>query len=116
MKDSSYICSVEGDLNVGDLCPSGGQLRPHIVFFGEEVSLMDRAIEIVSMADIVVVAGTSLAVYPAAGLLSYAPKGAKIYVIDPEYVDIGDKKVKYIRKRFSIGMPQLAQELIDSEA
>jgi NAD-dependent deacetylase len=116
MKDSSYICTVEGDLNVGDLCPRGGQLRPHIVFFGEEVPLMERAIEMISHANIVVVAGTSLVVYPAAGLVRYAPKGAKIYVIDPEYVDIGEKNVKYIRKRFAIGMPQLAEELINTEA
>lgn len=113
MKDSSYICTVEGDLNVGDLCPFGGQLRPHIVFFGEQVPLMERAIEIISTADIVVVAGTSLVVYPAAGLVRYAPKGAVIYVIDPDQVDIGEKSVKYIRKRFAIGMPQLADELIN---
>ena len=113
MKDSSYICTVEGDLNVGDLCPIGGQLRPHIVFFGEQVPLMERAIEIISTADIVVIAGTSLVVYPAAGLVRYAPKGAVIYVIDPDQVDIGEKNVKYIRKRFAIGMPQLADELIN---
>ena len=113
MKDSSYICTVEGDLNVGDLCPVGGQLRPHIVFFGEQVPLMDSAIDIISTADIVVVAGTSLAVYPAAGLIRYAPKGAIIYVIDPEHVDIGAKNVKYIKERFAIGMPQLAEDLID---
>ena len=98
---------------MGDLCPFGGQLRPHIVFFGEQVPLMERAIEIISTADIVVVAGTSLVVYPAAGLVRYAPKGAVIYVIDPDQVDIGEKNVKYIRNRFAIGMPQLADELIN---
>ena len=114
MKDSSYICTVEGDLNVGDMCPVGGQLRPHIVFFGEQVPLMERAIEIISTADIVVVAGTSLAVYPAAGLVRYVPKGSDIYVIDPDQVDIGAKNVKYIRDRFAIGMPQLAEKLINT--
>lgn len=114
MKDPSYICNVDSDVNLGDTCPSGGQLRPHIVFFGEEVPMMDLAIEVISLADVVVVAGTSLAVYPAAGLVRYAPHGCKMYVIDPSGVEVGGRVVKYIRERFSIAMPQLFSELIDN--
>ncbi|MDP3452124.1 MAG: Sir2 family NAD-dependent protein deacetylase [Bacteroidales bacterium] len=117
IKDPSYICEISGDVHVGDLCPGGGQLRPHIVFFGEEVPLMSEAIDIISGADIVIVAGTSLAVYPAAGLTAYSPKGATIYVIDPSGVEVQNREVErvvYIRKRFAEGMPELANELIES--
>ena len=113
MKDPSYIQHIEDDLNLGDLCPKGGQLRPHIVFFGEQVPMMDRAIEIIAKADIVIVAGTSLAVYPAAGLIRYAPSDAHMFVIDPSGVEVPGKKVKYIRERFAVGMVDLAREMID---
>lgn len=113
MKDPSYICNTENDVNLGDLCPMGGQLRPHIVFFGEQVPMMDPAGDIISKADIVIVAGTSLAVYPAAGLVSYAPSDALIYVLDPAAVEIRGKRVTYIRERFAIAMPKLVETLIN---
>ncbi|MDR2813897.1 MAG: NAD-dependent deacylase [Prevotellaceae bacterium] len=111
MKDPSYICEVDGDVMVGDLCPKGGQLRPHIVFFGEPVPMMDKAIEIVSTATTLVVAGTSMAVYPAASLLHYAPEKCKIYVVNPAGREVDRQNVTYIRERFAAGMPPLAKLL-----
>jgi len=70
-------------INPGDKCPRGSQLRPHIVWFGEDVPMIGRAIELARRADIFVVIGTSLVVYPAAGLLDHAPPGAPVYLIDP---------------------------------
>ncbi|MEP7320503.1 MAG: Sir2 family NAD-dependent protein deacetylase [Saprospiraceae bacterium] len=72
------------DLNIGELCQRGGQLRPHIVWFGEEVPLLERAIEECMTADYCVIIGTSMQVYPAASLIRYVHKGCKIWYIDPK--------------------------------
>lgn len=113
MKDPSYVCDTDGDVNIGDLCPMGGQLRPHIVFFGEQVPMMEVATQVISTANIVIIAGTSLAVYPASGLVRYAPKDAKIYILDPAAVEIGGMNVTYIRERFALAMPKLLESLIE---
>lgn len=73
----------EDDLNLGDLDENGVQLRPHIVWFGEMVPEMQNAAEIASEADLFLVIGTSMQVYPAAGLISYVPRGSEIFYIDP---------------------------------
>jgi len=73
---------IRGDINVGDLAEDGGQLRPHIVWFEEAVPMIDTAIDIVSRADIFAVVGTSLVVYPAAGLVNYAPRGIPKFIVD----------------------------------
>ena len=71
------------ELNLGDVGPEGAQLRPHIVWFGEAVPLIDAAMDVVAAADVVIVVGTSLQVYPAAGLVGYAPPHAPVHVVDP---------------------------------
>lgn len=71
------------DLNQGDLCELGSQLRPHIVWFGEAVPLLDQAIDITATADILLIIGTSMQVYPAASLINYAKPGVPVYFIDP---------------------------------
>ncbi len=71
------------DIIVGDVCEKGHQWRPHIVWFGEAVPAMDEAITIVEKADAVIIVGTSMQVYPAAGLMQYAPEHAKLYFVDP---------------------------------
>lgn len=82
--DETLVVPIEGtELNVGDCGPDGAQLRPHIVWFGEAVPLIESAMDVVSQADVLVVVGTSLQVYPAAGLVGYAPANAPIHVIDP---------------------------------
>ena len=82
--DERLVVNLEGsELCLGDCGPDGAQLRPHIVWFGEAVPLIEPAMDIVASADIVVVVGTSLQVYPAAGLVGYAPSHVPIHVIDP---------------------------------
>ncbi len=83
-RDERLVLELEGsELCLGDCGPDGAQLRPHIVWFGEAVPLIEPAMDIVASADIVVVVGTSLQVYPAAGLVGYAPAHVPIHVIDP---------------------------------
>jgi NAD-dependent deacetylase len=80
----SLVYSISGvELNEGDACEHGSQLRPHIVWFGEMVPELENAAEIVSRADIFIVVGTSLAVYPAAGLVYYARPDALKFIVDP---------------------------------
>lgn len=83
--DARLVYAVEGsELKLGDRCERGSQLRPHIVWFGEPVPLLETAIEIVRLADVFVVIGTSLAVYPAASLVDYVPARARRFLIDPD--------------------------------
>jgi len=98
------------DISPGDTCPQGSQLRPHIVWFGEAVPMIERAIEIVEGADIFVVIGTSLAVYPAAGLVDYAPKNAPMYLIDPATTP-PHHGVQHIAAGGSKGVQQLTELL-----
>lgn len=101
------------ELKTGDLCELGSQLRPHIVWFGEEVPMMDAAVEVTEKADIFVIVGTSLAVYPAAGLVHYVDSSKPIFIIDPAQPDIKLKKnMTFIREKATIGMDLLKKELI----
>lgn len=87
--DPSLIYDLDHwEIKEGDQCERGSQLRPHIVWFGEQVPMMDQAIPLVTEADIFVVIGTSLQVYPAAGLFSYVPKQSTIYLIDPKNPEV----------------------------
>lgn len=82
-RKESLIYHWEEDLKLGDTCELGAQLRPHIVWFGEQVPQLFRAAEEIKDADAVLVIGTSMQVYPAAGLVDYAPEDAELYYIDP---------------------------------
>ena len=100
------------ELKKGDLCELGSQLRPHIVWFGEAVPMMDVALEIAEQADIFVVVGTSLAVYPAAGLVHYVHAYNPIYIIDPVKPDISFRKnMTFIQEKASTGLEKLKNEL-----
>jgi len=96
---------------LGDKAPNGSQLRPHIVFFGEAVPKIETAIDLVSKADILLIVGSSLQVYPAAGLYRYAPHGCPIYVIDPKPVPISDPRVTFIQDVATKGMEQFIEML-----
>jgi NAD-dependent deacetylase len=101
------------DINPGDLCERGCQLRPHIVWFGEAVPMMDEAVRLTSSADIFVVIGSSLNVYPAAGLIEYAPKKASLWLIDPNEVAVPfGLKVEIIREKASKGVEILTEKLL----
>lgn len=112
-KDSNYILDWNDDLNLGDLDEKGNQLRPHIVWFGEEVPALEEAINIVQKADILIIIGTSLQVYPAAGLMHYAKENIPIYYIDPNPAAIENlpKNIKIIATTGSKGMQIVQKEL-----
>lgn len=110
--DSSLVYDIEyKDINVGDTCEKGSQLRPHIVWFGEAVPMIDKAAMIVQKADIIIVVGTSLQVYPAAGLLDYAPSKAIIYLVDPFPPRGLPADIKIIADTASKGLPKLIKGL-----
>ena len=91
-------------VHVGDIAPNGAQLRPHIVWFGEAVPKIEQAIDAVEAADIILIVGTSLQVYPAAGLYRYARMDAPIYIIDPKEVPVRDGRLKHIKDVATKGM------------
>ena len=102
----------EYEVKIGDLADDGSQLRPFIVWFGEAVPEIERAIRYVEQADILVIIGTSLNVYPAAGLLHYAPHAAEIYLIDPNPVDTHTRRhVHVIQEGASEGVKTLQKIL-----
>jgi len=102
------------DINLGDKCEKGSQLRPHIVWFGEAVPMMDEAIRITAKADIFAVIGSSLNVYPAAGLMEYTPANASIWLIDPNDVDASaSRKVEIIKEPATKGVAILNSRLFE---
>ena len=122
VKSTSYpklIYHWEGDLKIGDLCEKGHQLRPHIVWFTEMVPMFDPAATICESADIIIIIGTSMNVYPAAGLVSCAKADAAIYYVDPKpnisYELKNLKKLKIIRQNATIGVPQLVDTLLKQQ-
>ena len=103
------------DINEGDTCEKGSQLRPHIVWFFEDVPMMDEAVHLTAEADIFVVVGSSLNVYPAAGLINYAPHKASLWLIDPKDVAIPvNRKVEVIKEKASTGIAILTERLLKS--
>ena len=111
--DPSLIYDIKGwELKEGDLCEKGSQLRPHVVWFGEAVPAIEEAAEIVSTADIFVVIGSSMNVYPAAGLINFVPDRTPIYVIDPNEVAIpGYSRITVIQKRVGDGIDDFRKAL-----
>ena len=101
------------EVHVGDLAPNGAQLRPHIVWFGEAVPKIEAAIDAVEAADIVLIVGTSLQVYPAAGLYRYAKMDAPIYIIDPADMSLRDSRITHIKDVATKGM-EMFKNLIKS--
>jgi len=103
------------NINKGDVCEKGAQLRPHIVWFGEPVPLISEAAEICSDADIFIVIGSSLAVYPAAGLIEHVPDEAVKYIIDPSIPSIPGyyKNLTYIQEKASTGTVKLIGQLLN---
>ena len=113
--DSRCICTLPDDrpdISIGDLAADGSQLRPFIVWFGESVPMMELAVEEVMNADIVVIIGTSLNVYPAAGLVNYARSDARIFLIDPKPVKVPHGLyIEVIQKGASEGMKILLEKI-----
>jgi NAD-dependent deacetylase len=113
--DESLIYELDPekcDIHVGDLCEKGFQLRPHVVWFGEAVPMMPEAEEITRQADIFVIIGTSMNVYPAAGLLNDVRKNVPIYLIDPKDVYTQRYDIHHIKKGASEGVMELKKLLL----
>lgn len=112
--DSTLIYPIHGpDLNLGDTCEKGSQLRPHIVWFGELVPAMEMAYFLAEQADLLLVVGTSLAVYPAAGIVDFAPAHIPKYLIDPADVSVARvKNLTVIKEKAGSGLTKLAEELL----
>ena len=115
-RDSNLIYDIEDgwEQSLDARAEDGALLRPHIVFFGESVPMFDPACRIVQDADVLIVVGTSLAVYPAAMLVRYAKSGVPIYVVDPGNPDtsiIRNNPLTHIKARAAEGMPELAERL-----
>lgn len=105
--------AVKTAYSLTDTCPKGYVLRPHIVWFGEDVPLYGEAVDLVKTADILVVVGTSLQVYPAAGLLYYSPQETPVYLIDPNEVPVNRRDVCFIEKGASEGLQILKEMLVE---
>lgn len=110
--DPSLIYTIGNkEIKIGDKCEKGSQLRPFIVWFGEEVPAMEAAIQIVESADILCIIGTSLNVYPAAGLLHYAPSGSPIYLIDPNPPSSLPRTIQVISKCAGEGVAEFMKRV-----
>ena len=99
-------------ITIGDLAPNGAQLRPHIVWFGEAVPKIEAAIDAVEAADILLIVGTSLQVYPAAGLYAYAKASTPIYIIDPNGVPVRDGRITQIKEVATKGMQVFINDIL----
>jgi NAD-dependent deacetylase len=112
--DEKLIYPIKkNEIKVGDLCEKGSQLRPHIVWFGEMIPEMDNAIDIVTQADILITVGTSLVVYPAAGLIYHATKSSQKYLVDPGNFDSSVLNgIQQIKKTASQGLDELKSLLL----
>ena len=99
------------DVNLGDLSKNGHQLRPHIVWFGEDVPLIPKAVEIVSRCEALIIVGTSMQVYPAAGLLNYAPVDTPIFFVDPNPAVASGGRIQVIAQTATKGIPTVVDLL-----
>ncbi|TAE96255.1 MAG: NAD-dependent deacylase [Runella slithyformis] len=113
-RNPDLVYDLKGwELNMGDRCELGSQLRPHIVWFHEAVPMIEPAIELSAEADIFVVVGTSLAVYPAASLVYYVAPSVPVYVIDPKIPDVEPRpNWTFIAEKATVGMEILKQKLL----
>lgn len=101
----------ESGIRLGDTCPRGSQMRPHIVWFGEDVPLMDQAIAEMAKADVVIAVGSSLSVYPAASLVNWAPPTAVKYLVAPD-VETPPSDYYWLRENAAKAVPQIVDELL----
>jgi len=111
--DDDLIMDWEGDIKPGDFCEHNRQLRPHVVWFGEAVPMMEKAMEITAQADILIIIGTSMQVYPAAGLIDFISEDTPVYFIDPKPMVDESRQLKVYAEKASVGVPKLVKELLE---
>jgi NAD-dependent deacetylase len=116
-KNDDIIYECVGNINIGDKAPDGGQFRPHIVWFGEQVPMLNRAIHICHQAEVLIIVGTSLQVYPAASLVDYVPNDCQIYYLDPNpqvSLDLHQMKhLEIINETAVQGLPKLCNQWME---
>lgn len=112
--DESLVYDMDGwELKMGDVCEKGSQLRPHIVWFGEPVPMMEDAMDVTARADYMIIIGTSLQVYPAAGLSNFLPSTSHLYLIDPKAdPSTAPARAKVISEVATVGMQKIFSELV----
>lgn len=113
--DKDLVLDWKKDLNLGDFCEFNSQLRPHIVWFGEEVPLLETAALEVQQADILLIIGTSMQVYPAAGLKDFAPSHCQMYFIDPQPAIQESQNLRIIKENASTGVKKLVANMLESD-
>ncbi len=113
--DESLVYELDGwELKEGDLCEKGSQLRPHIVWFGEAVPAIEEAANICTQADYFVIVGTSMQVYPAAGLIDFVPSGVPVFLVDPgSFSGFESGQFDHIQETGTIGLPLLKDKLMN---
>lgn len=111
--DENLIMDWKEDLKPGDFCQFNYQLRPHIVWFGEDVPMFPKAVDITEKADILIIIGTSMQVYPAAALMDYIPEGRPVYFIDPKPAIASHPKIDVISEKAAVGVPKLVDQILN---
>ena len=109
--DENLILDWKTDLNLGDFCEHNHQLRPHIVWFGEAVPLIEKAAALVAQADSIIIIGTSMQVYPAAGLIQYAQPKAPVYFVDPNPSLETTSKITVFAEKATTGVPKVIETI-----
>ena len=111
-RDDNLIIEIgDRDIHIGDKAPDGAQLRPHIVWFGEAVPNIEPAAEMCEQADYFVVIGTSMNVYPAAGLIHYVPRSSPCWLVDPKAVPVS-REIKIYQEKAGTGVKKVVDDLL----
>ena len=111
-KDSKLTYAIDGwEIKMDEVCELGSPLRAHVVWFGEDVPMIETAARVCSKADIFILVGSSLAVYPAAGLVNYVPRNVPKYIVDPNIPDVSAGFIK-IEEKAGVGVPVLVKQLL----
>ena len=112
-RDDNLIVDIgDRDIHIGDKAPDGAQLRPHLVWFGEAVPNIEPAAELCEQADYFIVVGTSMNVYPAAGLIHYVPRSTPCYLVDPKAVPIS-RPITIVQEKAGTGVKKVVDELLN---
>lgn len=112
--DNLIVDIGDRDIHLGDKAPDGAQLRPHIVWFGEAVPNIEPAAALCEQADVFIVVGTSMNVYPAAGLIHYVPRSTPCYLVDPKAVNVS-RQITVFQEKASTGVKKVVDELIKEQ-
>lgn len=110
--NSHQVLDWKRDLVLGDTDGNGNQLRPHVVWFGEDVPMIEPAVKICEQAEVLIIIGTSMNVYPAASLMHYVPESVPVYFVDPKPNIQNSSRIKVIAKPATVGVKEVVEELI----